>query len=104
LTIGILDRRAAPRRPPATTAWLPQANVRPGLEVCVVNLSAGGALLHCASPLRPGSLTELQLFAGRRRRAVAAVVGRCRVARLQPLVYEAALRFCDPLEDDQEAK
>jgi hypothetical protein len=99
--MAVPERRAAPRRPPATTVWLPQAMLRPGLEVCVVNLSAGGALVHCASRLRPGSTTELQLFGDRRRRAVSAVISRCRIARLQPLVYEAALRFRDPFGDGE---
>ncbi len=97
------ERRATPRRSSAATIWLPQAILRPGLDVRVVNLSAGGALVHSGSRLRPGTSTELQLFSDRRRRAVRAVIGRCRVARLQPLVYEAALCFEEPFDPGEKS-
>jgi hypothetical protein len=98
LSADATERRAAPRRSPAATIWLPQALLRPGLEVRVLNLSTGGALVHTGSRLRPGGATELQLFSDRRRRAIRATIGRCRVARLEPLVYEAALCFDEPFD------
>ena len=64
----------------------------------VLNLAPGGALVECGTRLRPGASTELQVFRSRMRILRRAYISRCRVSRLAPLVYEAALRFDEPLD------
>lgn len=78
---------------PGHFGCLPHGILRPGHDVRVVNLSAGGALVECGARLRPDASTELHILHGRLRLSVRARVCRCRIARLDPLVYEAALRF-----------
>ena len=71
------DRRRDPRY-----WWSPeditQATLRPGCVVHVVDLSAGGALVQAATPLRPGARLHFHL-----------------VVRRQPfgLIYRGALQF-----------
>lgn len=63
----------------------------------MVNLSSGGALLESASRMKPGARAELQLF-GAVRWQVRGRIERCRVLRLAPLSYEAAMVFDERLE------
>lgn len=86
------DRRGAERLAPERTPWPRLALLRPGLEVALVNVSAGGALVESRTRLTPGAKTELQLF-GPSRRSVRGRVERCRVANLEPLRYEGAIVF-----------
>jgi hypothetical protein len=80
-----------------------QAILRPGYEVSLVDLSAGGALIQGPRPLRPGARVHLQLLTGTRRLGIAAHVLRCAVASLdsrQGVQYRGAVRFerrCDSL-------
>ncbi len=90
------ERRTAVRRGPAAESWLATARVRPGHEVRVVNLSAGGVLVEAGTRLLPGTRVVLQ-FAGPgvALRASAHVV-RCYVAALDPergVRYRAGLAF-----------
>ncbi|MFN2446081.1 MAG: PilZ domain-containing protein [Vicinamibacterales bacterium] len=94
------DRRHAPRVPPRVANVQSHGIVRPGHDVHVLNLASGGALVECGARLRPGSHTELQVVRDGTRVALRAVITRCRVARLAPLVYEAALCFEQPLSID----
>jgi hypothetical protein len=78
-----------------------RATIRPGCLVSLVNLSAGGALIHAARPLRPGSRIHVQVATRLRTFAVAAHVLRCVVAELDAVTgvtYQGAIRFeqrCD---------
>lgn len=92
------ERRSAPRLLPLPAGYQRHGIVRPGHDVCVLNLAPGGALVECGSRLRPGASTELQVFRGRARLSLRADISRCRVSRLTPLVYEAALCFDAPLD------
>ncbi len=71
------------------------ARVRPGLEVTVVNVSSGGALIDAAHRLLPGSGIELQLSTRERHVSMRGRVLRCSVARLyaSQLCYRAAIGF-----------
>ena len=72
------------------------ATLRPGCVVVLVNLSAGGALVEGARPMRPGAKVHLRLVLQARAAAVAAHVLRCAVWSLHPLdgvIYRGALRF-----------
>lgn len=89
-----VDRRRAARWPPGHWGFGAPAVLRPGLAVAVVELSAGGALVESAAPVRPGATTELGLDGvDGRRRAVRAHVVRCWVTALDPLRYRCAVRF-----------
>ena len=71
------------------------ARVRPGLDVALVDLSAGGALVETVHRLLPGSAVELQLDSGGKRAAVRGRVLRCAVARLRAgaVWYRGAIGF-----------
>jgi hypothetical protein len=77
------------------------ARVRPGYPVHIVNVSAGGALLEAAQPLRPGADLEVQFeHAGGRVRMTGTVV-RCRVSAIDPHrgpTYRAAVSFNETFE------
>jgi hypothetical protein len=91
------DRRHAPRVPPQQTPWQGPALLRPGQAVVVVNVSAGGALVHSGTRMTPGTRTELQL-SGTSRRSIRGRVERCRVTALDPLRYEGAIVFDERLD------
>lgn len=81
---------------PEDGGWQRVAVLRPGHEVEVVNLAARGALLRSSARLKPGLRSELQLT-GARRLAMRGRIDRARVIRLEPLRYEAAMLFDEPL-------
>ena len=72
------------------------ATLRPGCAVVLVNLSAGGALVEGARPMRPGAKVHLRLVLQARTMALAAQVLRCAVWSLHSqdgVMYRGALRF-----------
>jgi hypothetical protein len=91
----VTDRRVDARFPPPNLAST-RATLRPGCIVCLVDLSAGGALVQAFRPLRPGARVHLQLVADARTVAVTAQVLRCAVWSLDPVdgvIYRGALQF-----------
>jgi len=91
------ERRIDRRCPPEELGWHRQAVLRPGRDVCVVDLSAGGALLESGGRIAPGSRAELHIF-GASRRSVRGRISRSRVLRIAPLCYQAAMIFDEPLD------
>jgi len=86
------DRRRAPRSRPHGLA----ARIRPGHRVTVVNVSADGALLDAATPLRPGAGVEVQFERFDHRVRMAGTVVRCGVTALDAHrgpTYRAAIAF-----------
>lgn len=84
------------RREPRTRTHRVHARMRPGHHLVVIDLSAWGALVEAASPLRPGSRIELHLENEQRRGLLRARVTRCAVAALTAetgVTYRAALSF-----------
>jgi hypothetical protein len=78
-----------------------RATMRPGCVVVLVDVSARGALVQAARPLRPGARVHLQVVTTSRRLSVAASVLRCRVWSLvgdDGVIYRGALRFDHPIE------
>jgi hypothetical protein len=73
--------------------------LRPGHDVELVNVSAGGALLRSSARLKPGMRSELHLQ-GATRRSVRGRISRARVISVAPLRYEAAVVFDAPLTGD----
>jgi hypothetical protein len=77
------------------------ARVRPGDRVHVIDVSASGALLEAARPLRPGSDVEVQFERDGRRVRVFATVVRCGITAIHAErgpTYRAAVSFNDTLD------
>jgi len=91
------ERRCTARMRPHDTPWHRLALLRPGQEVVLLDLSAGGALVESRSRMNPGARTELRLF-GAERCHVRGQIGRCRVSHLDPVRYEGAIVFDERLE------
>jgi hypothetical protein len=73
-----------------------RATLRPGCDVTVIDLSAGGALVQARRPLRPGARVHLQLATLGRMFALSAHVLRCAVWSLDGedgVIYRGALQF-----------
>lgn len=89
------DRRRGRRAQPTVAGWRAEAVLRPGLPVHVVDIGPYGALIECATRLRPGRAAELQLVSAitEHKRVVAGRVERCQVIRLQPLGFRGAIAF-----------
>lgn len=89
-----LERRKTDRSIP-TEHGIVSARVRPGREVFVIDLSAGGILVETIHRLLPGVWIELHLTTPERRVAMRGCVLRCAVARLGPesIWYRGAIRF-----------
>src|SRR5262245_25396492 len=82
------------------------ARVRPGYRVAIVDVSAGGALIEAARPLRPGADVELQFERPDGRVRMAGTVVRCSVSALDANrgpTYRAAVAFGDSFEWAREA-
>jgi PilZ domain-containing protein len=82
-------------------ASITRATLRPGCAVLVVDLSAGGALVQAAQPLRPGARVHLQLVTTVKAFALVARVLRCAVWTLHAehgATYRGALQFEDRCE------
>ncbi len=95
---SLIERRLNPRVPADAVA---RVTLRPGCVVAVIDWSTGGALVQCATPLRPGARVHLRVVLPHRTVCVAAQVLRCTVWSLEPpgsVTYRGAVRFeesCD---------
>jgi hypothetical protein len=91
----VADRRQAPRHAALHGHGIVSATVRPGHEVLLIDVSAGGALLETGRRLLPGSSIELHLATRERRTLVRGSVLRCAVARLSrnAVCYRGAIGF-----------
>ncbi len=93
--VGV-ERRASRRRPKGECGWVSRARVRPGLDVTLLDVSSGGALVEGSVRLLPGSRVELQLSSADAARVVAGRVLRCSVSALcgeNVIRYTAAVGF-----------
>ena len=88
------DRRLTRRHTPGRHGIV-NAKVRPGYDVAVLNVSAGGALVESGHRLLPGSPVDLHLATPDDQVAVRGRVLRCFVARLRPvrIWYHGAIGF-----------
>jgi hypothetical protein len=102
----LTNRRADPRFK-WPHAVVTRATLRPGCDVRVIDLSAGGALVQAAKPLRPGAKVHFQLATADRVWALAGRVLRCAVWLVDPhagVTYRGALQFeerCESLWEQQ---
>ena len=95
------DRRRAIRKRRTELSWLRGLRLRPGLDVALVNLSSGGALVETPTRLRPGARTVLQLTGAAGRWTVSGLVLRSWVAavtREHGVVYRGALVFDEAID------
>lgn len=76
------NRRQAPRLFQIEEHGVASARVRPGHEVALIDISAGGALVESRHRLLPGSTVDLCLTTAHRRTAVRGRILRCAVSRL----------------------
>ena len=86
----------ARRLRPEDSGWQRVALLRPGHEVEIVNLTARGVLVRSSARLKPGMRCELQLT-GATRHALRGRIARSHIVQLEPLRYEAAIVFDEPL-------
>ena len=95
MTEGLVDRRRTRRRRCIEEHGIVAARVRPGHDVSMIDVSAGGALVETNHRLLPGSSVELHLNAENRRAIVRGSVLRCAIVRLHPssVCYRGAIGF-----------
>ena len=100
-----MDHSITERREDARFALPPRldvrATLRPGCVVVLLDVSARGALVQAARPLRPGARVYLQVLTSSRRFSIVATVLRCMVWSLvgtDGVIYRAAMRFDHPVE------
>ena len=89
------ERRRAPRCQTLEEHGIVSARVRPGHEVVLLDVSAGGALVECACRLLPGSMVDMHLVSPGRCASVRGRVLRCTVVRLRAsgVWYRGAVGF-----------
>jgi hypothetical protein len=88
------ERRRMPRRRAEARDGL-RARMRPGGDVGIVDLSAGGVLVDTERPLFPGAAVQLQIEGSGRVLAIRGRVLRCAIVQLRPssICYRGAIRF-----------
>ncbi len=89
------DRRHMKRLRTRDQHGIVNARVRPGYDVAVLDVSAGGALVESGHRLLPGSSVDLHLATPDERVAVRGRVLRCSVVRLRAsgILYHGAIGF-----------
>lgn len=92
------ERRSECRRSAHSALCIPDAVLRPGQAVVLVNINSRAALVESDARLRPGAHTELQLAMQGRRTSIKGQLDRCHVSTLDPLRYRGVLVFADRLE------
>lgn len=92
---AIRERRAYQRLRDQELAWIRHARLSAGKGVSLVDLSAGGALLDSAVPLRPDSLLTLEIVGRGLDTSVQFRVLRCEVGAIGPngATYRGACAF-----------
>ena len=94
MTNGSVNRRRT-RRLRVEEHGIVAARVRPGHNVSVVDISAGGALVETDHRLLPGTSVELRLETANRREVVRGCVLRCAIVGLRSssVCYRGAVGF-----------
>ena len=100
--VATRQERRSERRRSACSAWcLPDALLRPGQTVLLVNITSRAALVESDARLRPGALTEMQLAMRGRRTSIKGRLDRCHVSALEPLRYRGVLVFEERLQFEE---
>ena len=107
MTDSPLNRRRGWRRHCVEDHGIVAARVRPGHDVSVIDVSAGGALIESAHRLLPGTSVELQLETANHRVGVRGCVLRCAIVGLRSnaVSYRGAIAFdrCLPWFVDEDS-
>jgi hypothetical protein len=95
LTNAAPDRRRSDRRAGVEQHGIIRARVRPGDQVSLVDVSAGGALIEAGFRLLPGASVELHFRRDTADQVMRGRVVRCSVARLcaNAISYRGAIAF-----------
>jgi hypothetical protein len=93
--VSVDDRRREPRRCGVGEHGIQSARVRPGIDVRLLDVSAGGALIETTSRLLPGRRLVLQLSFASCAVAIPGSVLRCTVfhASVDRIAYRGAVGF-----------
>ena len=97
------ERRSETRRSAGSVRCRPDAVLRPGQPVMLLNINSRAALVESDARLRPGAVTELQLGLHGGRASIRGRLDRCYVAALEPLRYRGLLVFETRLELAEDA-
>lgn len=91
---ALTDRRGEARLP-GDVLRMPQATLRPGCPVDVIDLSPQGIQVQSLRPLRPGSRVLARVVVADQTVTIPAVVLRCSVWAVdaEAVTYRAGLRF-----------
>ena len=95
------ERRSERRRSAGSSGCRPDAVLRPGQAVVLVNINSRAALVESDARLRPGANTEMQIAMHGRRTSIKGRLDRCHVVALEPLRYRGVLVFEQRLEFEQ---
>jgi hypothetical protein len=89
------DRRRAARLRTPDAHGIVAARIKPGKEVVIIDVSAGGALVETTHRLLPGAEVELHMETNRQRATVRGRVVRCHVERVGPAAvsYRGGIHF-----------
>jgi hypothetical protein len=94
------ERRQYSRRRDRDLEWVRSARLRSAGEVSLIDLSAGGVLLDATVPLRPGSVTSLEIVGRGLDAVVPLQVLRAQVSSLSAdsMRFRGACEFVSPVE------
>src|SRR5687768_18460563 len=95
------EQRSECRRSAHSVLSIPEAVLRPGQAVVLVNITSRAALVESDARLRPGAHTELQLAMQGRRTSIKGRLERCHVSALDPLRYRGVLLFEERFEIEE---
>jgi hypothetical protein len=101
----LIERRGEARLP-RDVLHMPQATLRPGCPVDVIDLSPQGIQVQSLRPLRPGSRVLARVVVGEQTVTLPAAVFWCLVWAVHPdegVTYRAGLRFeelCLPVREE----
>lgn len=87
------ERRRERRAGGGAKRWQPDAVLRPGQSITLINVCSRAALVESAARLRPGAHTEMQLTGRGKRESIGGRLDRCWVSALEPLRYRGVLIF-----------
>jgi hypothetical protein len=99
VTHPVTERRRDRRHARPEAHGILSARVRPGYDVSLIDVSAGGVLVESDRRLMPGAPVELHFRVDHGSEIVRGRVVRCAVARLQAnsICYRGAVAFDRPL-------
>lgn len=87
------ERRRSARLPPVQVGFSAEGLLRPGLDVRILNISRGGALVASPGPLRPSAQADLLVKSDEGQYALHGRIAHCWVDSLTPLRFLSRVVF-----------